>query len=206
MRDNMASENEDEDNSEIFDVAKCPQCADVTEHDILKKSKKGKGQNILAKCLECGIVHLIELRPPKAVFVNTTFSEGKNSYSGKVEVDNDEIISIGDIFRHEESDWAVTRIDNEISKPFEKLSASKIYAMWVIRIDKKIIKITMTDGENSSSYSLECSPDKIFSCGTIIEIEGHKWRIRAIHTGKGRTLRGKREAAEIKRMYLHPPY
>jgi len=201
----MASENEDEDNSEIFDVAKCPQCADVTEHDILKKSKKGKGQNILAKCLECGIVHLIELRPPKAVFVNTTFSEGKNSYSGKVEVDNDEIISIGDIFRHEESDWAVTRIDNEISKPFEKLSASKIYAMWVIRIDKKIIKITMTDGENSSSYSLECSPDKIFSCGTIIEIEGHKWRIRAIHTGKGRTLRGKREAAEIKRMYLHPP-
>ena len=202
----MTSENEDDGDSEIFDVAKCPQCPSITEHDILKRTKKGKGEDILAKCLECGIVHLIELRPPKAVFINTTFSEGKKSYSGIVEVDNDEIISKGDIFRHEESDWTVTRIDNQISKPFEKLSASKIYAMWAIRVDKKIIKITMTDGENSTPYSLECAPDKIFSCGTIIEIEGHKWRIRAIHTGKGRTLRGKREASEIKRIYLHPPY
>jgi uncharacterized Zn finger protein len=202
----MTSEHEDEDGSEIFDVAKCPQCPSVTEHNILKRTKKGKGEDILAKCSECGIVHLIELRPPKGVFVNTTFSEGKKSYSGMIEVDNDETISIGDIFQHEESDWRVTRIDNEISKPFEKLIAAEIYAMWVIRIDTKIIKITMTDGENSTAYSLECSPDKIFSCGTIIEIEGHKWRIRAIHTGKGRTLRGKREAAEIKRMYLHAPY
>ena len=202
----MASENEDDGDSEIFDVAKCPQCPSITEHEILKRTKKGKGEDILTKCLECGIVHLIELRPPKAIFVNTTFSEGKKSHSGSVEVDNDEIISIGDIFQYEGIDWAVTRIDNEISKPFEKLIASKIYAMWVIRVDKKIIKITMTDGENSTPYSLECSPDKIFSCGTIIEIEGHKWRIRAIHTGKGRTLRGKREASEIKRIYLHPPY
>ena len=202
----MASEYEGDGNSEIFDVAKCPQCPSVTEHNILKRTKKGKGEDILAKCSECGIVHLIELRPPKGVFVNTTFSEGKKSYSGMIEVDNDETISIGDIFQHEESDWRVTRIDNEISKPFEKLIAAEIYAMWVIRIDTKIIKITMTDGENSTAYSLECSPDKIFSCGTIIEIEGHKWRIRAIHTGKGRTLRGKREAAEIKRMYLHAPY
>lgn len=202
----MTSENEDDGDSEIFDVAKCPQCTIITEHEILKRTNKGKGEDILTKCLECGIVHLIELRPPKVKYVNTTFSEGKKSHSGLVEVDNDEIISIGDIFQYEGIDWSVTRIDNEISKPFEKLIASKINAMWAIRVDKKIIKITMTDGENSTPYNLECSPDKIFSCGTIIEIEGHKWRIRAIHTGKGRTLRGKREASEIKRMYLHPPY
>ena len=73
----MASENEDEGGSEIFDVAECPQCLDSMEHDILKRTKKGKGEDILVKCLECGIVHLIELRPPKAVFINTTFSEGK---------------------------------------------------------------------------------------------------------------------------------
>ena len=202
----MASEYEGDSNSEIFDVAKCPQCPNVTEHDILKRTKKGKGEDILTKCLECGMVHLVVLRPPNPAFLNTTFSEGEKSYPGLVEVDDDEIISVGDLFEHEDSDWTVTRIDDEISKPFEKLIASKIYAMWAIRVDKKIIKITMTDGENSTPYSLECSPDKIFSCGTIIEIEGHKWRIRAIHTGKGRTLRGKREASEIKRMYLHPPY
>ena len=92
----MTSENEDDDDNEIFDVAKCPQCLSITEHDILKRTKKGKGEDILTKCLECGIVHLIELRPPKAIFVNTTFSEGKKSYSGSVGVDNDES-SIGDL-------------------------------------------------------------------------------------------------------------
>jgi len=202
----MASEHEEDDDGEIFDVAKCPQCPNISEHDILKRTKKGKGEDILAKCLECGNIHLIELRPPNAVLLNTTFSEGKKSYPGLVEVDSDEIISKGEIFQHEGSDWTITRIDNEISKPFEKLIASKIYAMWAIRIDKKIIKITMTEGDISTPYALECSPDKVFSCGTIIEIEGNKWRIRAIHTGKGRTLRGKRDASEIKRMYLHPPY
>ena len=113
------------------------------------------------------------------------------------------MISIGDIFQYENSDWTVTRIDNEISKPFKKLEASKIYAMWAVRVDKRIIKITMTEADISIPSSIESPPDRIFSCGTIIEIDGRKWRIRAIHTGKGRTLRGKREASEIKRMYLH---
>ena len=199
----MAFEDNKDYDAEIFDVSECPQCTDITEHDILKRTNKGDGEDILARCSECSYVHLIELRPPKPIFLNTTFSEGRKSSAGLVEVDIDEVISIGDIFQYENSDWTVTRIDNEISKPFKKLEASKIYAMWAARVDKKIIKITMTDGDRSIPHSIESTPDRIFSCGTIIEIEGRKWRIRAIHTGKGRTLRGKREASEIKRMYLH---
>jgi len=34
---------------------------------------------------------------------------------------------------------------------------------------------------------------------------GETWRIRAIHTGTGRTLRGTVQAPDIKRMYLHEP-
>tara|TARA_B100001142_G_scaffold329337_1_gene392280 strand:+ start:3278 stop:3883 length:606 start_codon:yes stop_codon:yes gene_type:complete len=199
----MVFEDNKNDDAKILDVSECPQCVDITEHDILKRTNKGDGEDILAKCSECGYVHLIELRPPNPVFLNTTFSEGKKSFAGLVEVDNDEVISVGDIFQYENSDWTVTRIDNEISKPFKKLEASKIYAMWAVRVDKKIIKITMTEADISIPSSIESPPDRIFSCGTIIEIDGQKWRIRAIHTGKGRTLRGKREASEIKRMYLH---
>jgi hypothetical protein len=38
-----------------------------------------------------------------------------------------------------------------------------------------------------------------------MEHEGETWRIRAIHTGSGRTLRGTVHAPDIKRMYLHEP-
>jgi len=66
--------------------------------------------------------------------------------------------------------------------------------------------LTMTDGEDSRSKSIECSPEDVFSCGSIMEVDGERWRIRALHTGRGRTLRGKRSAIDIKRVYLHPPY
>ena len=55
----------------------------------------------------------------------------------------------------------------------------------------------MTDGEESRSRTIECSPDEVFSCGSIMEIEGVRWRIRALHTGKGRTLRGKRQQSTL---------
>ncbi len=193
------------DDDDVSDVANCPVCLDMTEHDVLKRTKKGKGEDILAKCLDCNDVHLLQLRPPLPISVNTTFSEGKISQSGVIEVDSDEVIAVGEIFQHDGADWEITRIDDKISRPKKKLIACEIYAMWAIRTDKKIIKITMTDDDFSKSSTIESSPEKIFSCGTIIEIDEKRWRIRAIHTGKGRTLRGKREASEIKRIYLHSP-
>ena len=63
----------------------------------------------------------------------------------------------------------------------------------------------MTEGEESKNAVKECDPEEIFVCGSIIEFEGSKWRIRAIHTGRGRTLTGRREASQIRRIYLHPP-
>jgi len=44
----------------------------------------------------------------------------------------------------------------------------------------------------------------VFTCGSILEVEGRRWRIRALHTGKGRTLSGSRTAKDLRRMYLHP--
>ena len=38
-----------------------------------------------------------------------------------------------------------------------------------------------------------------------MDLNGETWRIRAIHTGQVRTLRGTVEAPDIKRMYLHEP-
>ena len=63
----------------------------------------------------------------------------------------------------------------------------------------------MTEGESSKSSMIECDPEDVYVCGSIIDFEGKKWRIRAIHTGRGRTLTGRREAAQIRRIFLHPP-
>ncbi|RAH06288.1 MAG: hypothetical protein CMA00_002510 [Methanobacteriota archaeon] len=186
-------------------VANCPACEDLVEHEEIKRVSKGKGEDVLARCLVCGNVHTILIRPPKLVLVKTTLSDGRDSQSAEIESDEDEKISVGDMFEHEGVTWRVTRMDSVESKGASNLVASEISSMWATRSDKTVVGVTMTDGEFSESSKIECSPDKVFSCGSIMELEDGRWRIRAIHTGNGRTLTGSRNASEIRRIYLHPP-
>ena len=183
----------------------CPNCSRSTEHEVLRRTSKGSGDDVLAKCVECGEVHTIVLRPPKAVRVSATLSDGKESEARSIEVDEDEVISVGDVFERDGALWEVTRIDGEASQPYEKLGASEIKTMWAVRRDRAVVKLTLTDGESSIASKIECDPDRVFTCGSILEVEGRRWRIRALHTGKGRTLSGSRPAADLRRMYLHPP-
>ena len=48
---------------EVVDVAVCPKCSIMTEHTILKKAAKGKGEDLLVRCQECSEVHILNLRP-----------------------------------------------------------------------------------------------------------------------------------------------
>jgi|TARA_B100000959_G_scaffold121774_1_gene127923 uncharacterized Zn finger protein len=185
--------------------SECPSCDEVTDHSIIKRTPRGEGEDFLVRCVTCSFVHKVMIRPPKPVMVKTTLSDGRESFGVEIEVDMDEEISVGDMFEHEDKTWMVTRIDNNDSRSKKVLSASKIFSMWATRSDKTIVGITMTSGEISESGKLECEPDRVFSCGTIIDFAESRWRIRAIHTGKGRTLTGSRNANEIRRIYLHPP-
>jgi len=194
-----------DDRPDVADVATCPNCLVSTEHEVLRRTPRGTGEDLLVKCMDCGDVHNIELRPPKAVSITATLSDGGLSTSDIIEVDEDEVISVGDLFEHDEAQWEVTRIDGAASQPFDGLPAGDIRALWAVRKDRAVVRLTMTDGEDSVASSIECEPDRVFTCGTILEIDGRRWRIRALHTGKGRTLRGSREASELRRMYLHLP-
>ena len=192
------------DDDRVADVTECPRRSVMTEHSILKKTTKGRGEDLLVRCLECSEVHLLNLRPSSLVKVRVTLSHGAKSESVQLESDSDEVISVGDLFEFEGSHWAVTRIEIGDKMAVDSSSAREIVSMWSVNRDACVVKITLTDEENSVSSSINCDPEKEFSCGTVMRIDGRRWRIRAIHTGEGRTLRGKRVAADIRRMYLHP--
>ena len=153
----------------------------------------------------CSNVHNLQLRPPKSVLIKTTLSDRMDSELSLVEADEDEKINKNDYFQHEEQTYKITRLEDSTSRECRSLNAREISAMWAVRVDRTIVPITMTEGEISVPSSIECEPDRIFSCGAIMQMNGRRWRIRALHTGKGRTLNGKRIASEIRRIYLHVP-
>lgn len=192
--------------SDEHPFANCPVCSRDTEHEVIKRTEKGSGEDVLARCLECQNFHTIIIRAPKPVKIRTTLSDGRESDFAEIDADEDENISIGDFFEHQDKTWKVTRIENSFSRPEEGLIASEILSMWAVRTDRMEVGITMTEGEFSESAKMECEPDRVFSCGSIIHFEEKRWKIRAIHTGSGRTLSGSRVASDIRRIYLHSPY
>ena len=198
--------NEGLDDEETVDVSECSNCEDFTEHRILRRFNKGEGEDLLIQCVGCNEVQTLHLRPGKAINITSILSDGAESQTQSIESDDDELISVGDVFDHNGILYRVTRIDDSDTRPKKTMVAREISTLWAVRCDKCIVRLTMTDGEESHSRTIECPPDEVFSCGSIMEIEGVRWRIRALHTGKGRTLRGKRTAIDLRRIYLHPPY
>ena len=194
---------EDEDDR-LVDVTECPKCLIMTEHSILKRTPKGRGEDLLVKCIECNAVHLMNLRPSTLAKMRTTLSEGSQSISVMIESDSSELISVGDLFEHGSSFWSITRIEVGDKMSIDSCKAEEVVSMWAVNKNTCTVKITLTDGEKSTASTIDCDPEKEFSCGTVMKIDDRRWRIRAIHTGEGRTLRGKRIAADIRRMYLHP--
>ena len=61
-----------DDGDAIADVTECPTCLTMTEHEILKRVSRGKGEDILVRCVECSEVHLVKLRPNSSVSIKTT--------------------------------------------------------------------------------------------------------------------------------------
>ena len=198
--------NEGLDDEETVDVSECSNCEDFTEHRILRRINKGEGEDLLIQCVDCNEVQTLHLRPGKAIKITSILSDGAESQTQSIESDDDELISVGDVFDHDGILYRVTRIDDSDTRSKQTMVAKEISTLWAVRCDKCKVRLTMTVGEESSSKTIECSPDEVFSCGSIMEIEGVRWRIRALHTGKGRTLRGKRPAIDLRRIYLHPPY
>ena len=189
----------------VENVTECPGCMEYCGHEILKERKAGEGMNYLLKCEECGHVHTLELRPPKPVLIPFLLSEGAFSRIQEIEIDDDEELHIGDIFEHDDASWEINRIETKTGNSRRKLVAAKIGRANAVRSDVVMVRLTLTRGEFSDSDSIFVERERMFKAGSIMEHQGQKWKIRAIHTGAGRTMTGRGPAHDIKRIYLHEP-
>ena len=197
----------DEGVEELDNVTRCPSCNTRQAHEILKEKalKNDAGIDYLLRCEGCGNVHTVIFRSAKPVTIRFTLSDGPDSFPYELEVDDDEVFVLDDEFEAIDLLWRITRLETDGDAKPRALEARKVRRVWASRIDLARIKRTFSDGEISFSDSIEVEPEKVFSCGTIVKHRGETWRIRALHSGTARTLTGKMEARNIKRIFLHRP-
>ena len=192
---------------ELDNVTRCPECNTRQGHEILKEKllKNGQGVDYLLRCEGCGHVHKAIFRDAKPVTVRFTLSDGPDSMPFEMEVDDDETCSLNDEFEALDVIWIITKLEVGSDEKRRTAGARDVKRVWASRIDLARIKRTFSDGDISFSDTIEVEPDKVFSCGTIVKHRGQTWRIRALHSGTGRTLSGKMIAKNIRRIFLHRP-
>jgi uncharacterized Zn finger protein len=202
----MSDDIEEFDDEFVMDNAgECPTCDMVTGHEVLREKKAGSGSDFLVKCDECGSVHTITVREPKSITIPFMLSEGANTVIVHIDIDEDEVLTIGDVFEHGDAHWEINRLENSKGQTMSHSAVDIVARANAVRSDMVLVRLTLTRGGVSSSDSITVERDTVFKAGSIMEHWEQKWRIRAIHTGAGRTLTGRVDAFDIKRIYLHEP-
>ena len=202
----MVDDIPDDDFDEVIEnVTMCSECNEYAEHDILKERRVGNGRDLLLKCKTCSAITNLEIRQPKSISVPFILTDGPNSTRIELEIDADEEFVIGDVFEDSEMLWSINQIIDQEGRKKKKITAPDASVISALRTDMVRVKVTATRGEFSDSSSILVDYGTTFTADTKIDYQGEVWRIRAIHTGAGRTLRGTVEAQDIKRIYLHEP-
>lgn len=198
-------EEEFEDEEVLENAAHCPACDDVTANEILNEKAKGSGTDYLLRCVECSEVHTLQVRAPPALKIPFILSEGAHSERIFIDIDADEEFTLEDVFEESDMLWTINQIELKNGKKARYSVASEVAIISAIRSDMVRVKLTLTRGEYSDNDVLTVPQETTFTADTLMEHKGETWRIRAIHTGAGRTLKGTVEAPDIKRIYLHEP-
>lgn len=204
--DSMSEYVAEDDQDEILEnVTYCAECDELAGHEILKERQVGSGRDLLIKCITCNSIANLSIREPKLLRLPFILTDGPHSNRVELEIDDDEKFSIGDIFEESDMQWQINQILDTDGRKQDTAIATSVSVISALRIDMVRVKVTTTSGEFSDSSSMLVDYGTKFTADTQIDYQGETWRIRAIHTGAGRTLRGTVEAQNIKRIYLHEP-
>ena len=181
---------------------RCPDCDDITEHDILK-GRAGK-DNITGtfRCTECERVFSDSIKVPEALDVKVLFSDGGETEITTTELMANEILAVGDEFYLDDGRRVcVTHIETEDGRKGKKFQADKIKALWVKQFDVLSVKVLVNDGHMTYSVRLDADPDDEFSTGSLLTFDDFDAFIHAIKTKDRLIKNGSAEARDITRMY-----
>jgi uncharacterized Zn finger protein len=184
--------------------AECPSCSpdEPTTHVILKHGG-------LVKCEECGYVHAVHVPKKKVIRLRVIVSRHKESSVQEIDVNEDDIIRVGDEFvvEHENDEVSgvqVQSIEVKTKGRPEEAVAKDIDTLWARTIDEVIVKIAVQKGAITESINYKIGGDFDFTVGDNLKLQGYEAVITSIKTRDGGHFKRAGQIAkakDIKRIY-----
>lgn len=180
----------------------CPDCDDITEHDILKGRVGNDNITGTFRCSECGRTFSDTIRIPAILKVKVLFSDGDVTETTETELESNEVLAVDDEFYLEDGRRVcITHIETTDGKKGRKFQADIIKTLWVKQFDVLHVKVSVNDGKKTYSVRVDADPDDEFGVGMMLSFENFDALIHAIKTKDRLVRKGTAEARDITRIY-----
>jgi uncharacterized Zn finger protein len=180
----------------------CPDCGDVTTHDVLKGKMGKNSMDATIKCTDCGLVRTTNIRFPKKLNVNIVISSGAVSENTTLELDDDDLLKVGDEFNMDDGSLVkISGLELKQGRRVQTARATEIVTIWGMLFDMIDVKVSINDDRKTYSKTVPSSPDDEFTIGDILSFDDMDCSIHSIKVKDRMIRRGTAEARDITRIY-----
>ncbi len=181
--------------------AECPDCGEVTLHEVLK-GKIGKASlEATIRCQDCNRVHAETIRQPETLMVPVIVSDGDESIRMSTELESDDLLVVDDEFFVDDVYVKITALEQKGGKRVKKSPAPDIEVIWAKRFDRLKIKVSINNIHKTLARTIEAAPDEEFAIGDTMTFGKDEVVIHAIKAHRSMVRRGAVEARKIVRIY-----
>ncbi|MDR0778867.1 MAG: hypothetical protein LBE48_05485 [Methanomassiliicoccaceae archaeon] len=180
----------------------CPDCDDITIHDVLKGKMGKSSMDATIRCQDCNLVRTTTVQFPKKIEVKIVISDGAISERTTMIIEDDDLLKIGDEFHMDDGHQVkITGLELKQGRRADKARATEITTIWAIQFDMIDVKISINDDRKTYSKSVLSSPDDEFTVGDILSFDDMDCLIHSIKIPERMVRRGSVEARNITRVY-----
>ncbi len=182
-------------------ITHCPACGEETEHAVLKAGDA----NVTVQCSVCFDVRTFSPPRLKLVRLRLVVSHGEASWSDFLETPSDEEIAVGFEFELDGHRMLVTGVETTTEGRHEKARASDIRVVQAIVFDEVALKLSLNEGERTSSFEVNVDPDHPVHVGEVYEAGGRRMAVKTLKSDQNRTLhKGFLLARNVRRAFCDP--
>ncbi|MCL2142994.1 MAG: hypothetical protein FWH44_01885 [Methanomassiliicoccaceae archaeon] len=180
----------------------CPDCDDITVHDVLKGKMGTRSLDATLRCQECGLVRTTTVTFPKQIETKVVVSDGADSASTNITLEDDDLLKVGDEFHMDDGRLVkISALELSQGKRVKTARATEIRTIWAICFDVIDIKVSINDDRRTHSKSVPSSPNEEFVIGDILSFDDMDCLIHSIKVQGRMVRRGAVEARDIVRIY-----
>ncbi|MCL1983951.1 MAG: hypothetical protein FWG58_00965 [Methanomassiliicoccaceae archaeon] len=180
----------------------CPDCDDITLHEVLKGKMGKNSMDATLKCTECSLIRTTTVHFAKEIEIKVIISDGPESISMLMTAEDDDLLKVGDEFNMDDGRLLkISSLELSGGRRVKSARATEITTVWAIDFELINVKVSINDDRTTHSKMIQSSPDEEFTIGNILSFDDMDCLIHSIKI-KGKMLRrGSAEARDITRIY-----